>query len=177
MPLVSCTVPEVTKKGRELSMHLLVVAGLSPVETGQDHVLSLVAHADPVLQRDLGQDAGGLQDIPLAHRLRCAAEVAVRAVVRALMAALRTHTGRSVPVLWGFGRRDICRVPCPCARCQPCPLPWGLRGGASRDLSHLLSHLLVFADGSPGDPAGQMLHQSQWDLHKLMENITFGSIL
>lgn len=73
-------------------MHLLVVAGLSPVETGQDHVLCLVAHPDPVVQRHLGEDGGGLQDVPLGHRLRRAAEVPVRAVVRALAAALGTKS-------------------------------------------------------------------------------------
>lgn len=73
-------------------MHLLVVAGFSPVETRQDHVLCLVAHPDPVVQRDLGEDGGGLQDVPLAHCLCCAAEVPVRAVGRALVAALGTRS-------------------------------------------------------------------------------------
>lgn len=158
MPLVSWTVPEVTEKGRELSMHLLVVAGLSPVETGQDHVLSLVAHADPVLQRDLGQDAGGLQDIPLAHRLRCAAEVAVRAVVRALMAALRTHTGRSVPVSWGFGRRDVCRVPpvvspVPVLGASPAHCPGGCGVGLA-GTCHICCHICwCLQTGPPGGPS------------------------
>lgn len=73
-------------------MHLLVVAGFSPVETRQDHVLCLVAHPDPLLQWDLGEDGGGLQDVPLGHRLRRAGEVPVRAVVRARMAALGTQS-------------------------------------------------------------------------------------
>lgn len=73
-------------------MHLLVIAGFSPVETGQDHVLCLVAHPDPLVQRDLGEDGGGLQDVPFGHCLCRAAEVPVRAVVRALVAALGTHS-------------------------------------------------------------------------------------
>lgn len=78
-----------------LSVHLLVVARFGPVETCQDHVFCLVAHPNPFLQRHFGQDAGGLQDVPLGHRLRCAGEVPVGAVVGALVAALETHTVRS----------------------------------------------------------------------------------
>lgn len=80
-----------------LSVYLLVVAGFSPVETRQDHVLCLVAHPDSFLQWDFGEDAGGLQDVPLRHRLRCAGEVPVGAVVGALVAALETHTVSSCP--------------------------------------------------------------------------------
>lgn len=91
MPLASCPTPDVTGKGRELGMHLLVVAGFSTIETGQDHVLCLVAHPDPLLQGHFGEDAGGLQDVPLGHRLRRAREVPVGAVVRARVAALGGH--------------------------------------------------------------------------------------
>lgn len=80
-----------------LSVYLLVVAGFGPVETRQDHVLCLVAHPDSFLQWDFGEDAGGLQDVPLRHRLRCAGEVPVGAVVGALVAALETHTVSSCP--------------------------------------------------------------------------------
>lgn len=92
MPLASRTIPDVTEKGRELGMHLLVVAGFGPIETRQDHVFCLVAHPDSLLQRDFGEDARGLQDVPLGHRLCRAGEVPVGAVVGALMAALGTDS-------------------------------------------------------------------------------------
>lgn len=95
-PLASCTIPDGTEKGteegKELGMYLLVVAGFGPIETRQDHVFCLVAHPDSLLQGDFGEDAGGLQDVPLRHRLRRAGEVPVGAVVGALMAALGTHS-------------------------------------------------------------------------------------
>lgn len=52
-----------------------VAAGLCPEQAGQDQLLSRVAHLHQLLGWHLGEDVGGLQQVPLCHRLGDTGEV------------------------------------------------------------------------------------------------------